>query len=87
MGIIVPVSLVFAQNITVSQDVTISLTGIGRYLQLLSTSSALNQFTINDAGTTLTVVLVAGSGSVTIATEGLDMGGSNNDANIALSQW
>ena len=87
LGIIVPVSLVFAQNITVSQDVTISLTGIGRYLQLLSTSSALNQFTINDAGTTLTVVLVAGSGSVTIAsTEGLDMGGSNNDANIALSQ-
>lgn len=85
-GVFLPVTLLSAADITVSDDVMINLSGLSRILHILNTSNALNEFTVDNVGNSLSVVLAAGSGSVTIkSTEGLNLGGTNNDANIALS--
>lgn len=83
--LMVPASAM-AQNVTVSEDVTIYLEAIGKYFNLKSTSSALDQIVVNSTGSNFTITTNLSTGTVTItSTIGVDMGGSLNSSNLAIT--
>lgn len=79
-------AIIYAANVTVSEDVTITLPAIGRNFTLSSTSDALDSVSVNTAGNAFTITTDLSTGSVTvISAEGVDMGGSNNSVGLALN--
>mgnify|MGYP001564923510 CR=1 FL=1 len=84
VGVLSGSSLVFAQNVTVSQDVTIYLSDIGRSFTLSSATNALDQLAVT--GTTFAITTNLSTGTVVVrSTEGLNIGGANNSLGLALT--
>lgn len=65
---------VLGANITVSDNVTINLSGLGRSFTLLTTSEALDQIEVNTAATAFTITTNLSTGIVAIKSDnGIDM--------------
>lgn len=77
--------IIYAQNVKLTQDITVYLSGIKQEYIILSDSTALNQIETNQAGTAFTVK-VGTSGVVKIkSTAKVDIGRSYNSAGLALA--